>query len=164
VDPGRHVLTVREPGRPPLDVPVTIAPGEKKLLTLPRPPVPPPPPFFTPRRIGAIAAGGAGVVGLLVGAVTGGLTLAKKSVIDTHCGFPGDPFGCDATGLAATSAAKPLSVASTVGLVVGALGVGAGVVLFFTEPLPGASRGRGLGGVMLAAGPDGATLGLRGAF
>ena len=142
VDPGEHVLTVREPDRPPLDVRVTIGAGQKKLLTLPRPP---PPPLFTPRRIGALGAAGAGVVGLVVGAVTGGLTLAKKGVIDAHCDFKGDPYGCDATGLAATSAAKPLSVASTVGLVVGALGVGTALTLFFTERTGSDARALGLG-------------------
>jgi hypothetical protein len=161
VDPGEHVLTVRELDRSSLDVPVRIGAGEKKLLTLPRPP---PPPLFTPRRTGALGAGVAGVVGLLVGAVAGGLTLAKKGVIDAHCDFPGDPYGCDATGLGATSAAKSLSVASTVGFVVGALGVGASLVLFFTEPAGSGGRGLGLGGGMLTAGRDGTSFGLRGAF
>jgi hypothetical protein len=133
VDPGAHTLTVTEPDRPPLDVRVSIGVRQKSLLTLPRPP---PPPRFSPRRIGAIAAGSVGLVGLVVGAVAGGLTLAKKSVINVHCGFASDPYGCDATGLAATSAAQPLSIASTVGFVVGAVGLGVGLSLYFTDPAP----------------------------
>jgi hypothetical protein len=142
VDPGPHTLTVTEPDRPPLDVRVSIGVRQKSLLTLPRPP---PPPRFSPRRIGAIAAGGVGFVGLLVGAVTGGMTLAKKSVIKAHCGFPGDPYGCDTTGLAATSSAQPLSIASTVGFVVAAVGLGVGLSLYFTEPARAGTKQGGFG-------------------
>ena len=86
-------------------------------------------------------------------------------VIDAHCNFPGDAYGCDATGLAAASAAKPLSVASTVGLVVGAVGVGTGLALFFSDPSRGTTRGQGYWGAgLLTAGRDGTSFGLQGAW
>jgi hypothetical protein len=161
VDPGEQLLTVTEPGRPPFDVRVTVGPRQKKLLTLPRPP---PAPFFTPRVIGAVVAGGVGAVGLLVGVVTGGLTLAKKSTINAHCNFPGDPYGCDPTGLAATTSAKTLSVASTVGFVIGGVGLATGAVVFFTDPNRNPPSKQGLAGGMLTAGKDGTIFGLQGSF
>jgi len=166
VDPGNHVITIREPGRPPLRLEVSIAAREKKLVTLPRPPSAP---LFSNQRIGALVAGGVGVAGLFVGVVAGGLTLAKKSTINAHCNFPGDPGGCDATGLAATSTAKTLSSVSTTGFVIAAAGVGTGLALWFTD----SSTSNGQTGFVRSVRPDlnlglgttaPTTFSLRGAF
>ena len=76
------------------------------------------------------------VAGLLVGAITGGMALGKKSTVDANCGSAlhvADGV-CDPTGLSAANSLKRLGLASTIGFVVGAAGVGTGVVLFATEP------------------------------
>jgi hypothetical protein len=129
VDPGEHVVQVTEPDLPPAEVRIRVVAGQKMLFTLPRPAPPSP---FTPTRIAGISLGALGVVGLVVGAATGGAALAKKSVVKAHCNFPGDPYGCDTTGLAAANAGKTLATASTASLVVGAVAAATGVVLALT--------------------------------
>jgi hypothetical protein len=106
--------------------------------------------------------GVAGVAGLVVGGVTGGLTLAKKSTVGQHCGAAvgsTDSTACDQTGLAAVSSGRTLGWASTAALIAGGAGVAAAVVMFTTEP-----RGRQLSGGILAVGPDRAIAGIRGTF
>ncbi len=125
-DPGEHLVVVTEPGRPPLEVRIEVGAGEKKLVTLPRPSVPS---AFTPKRIAGVALGGLGVVGLAVGVGTGVATLSKKSIVRAHCDIPTDPYGCDATGLAASSSGKSLATASTASFVVAGVALAAGVVL-----------------------------------
>jgi hypothetical protein len=163
VDPGTHVITIREPGRPPYRLEVTVEAKQKKLLTLPRAPEAP---LLSNQRIAAVVAGSVGVVGLLVGAVAGGLTLAKKSTINANCDFAGDPGGCNPTGLSASTTAKTLSYVSTAGFVIGGVGVAAGLTIWFTDKSradasagyvrPGVSVGRG------STSPT--TFGLEGAF
>jgi hypothetical protein len=162
VDPGSHAITIREPGRPPFRLAVTLASKQRKLITLPRAPEPP---LLSNQRIGALVAGGIGVLGLLVGAAAGGATLAKKSTIKAHCDFPSDPGGCDPTGLAASATAKTLSYVSTAGFVVGALGVGSGLALWFTDRSEGAATTAVVQpDVRLGLGGAPTTLGLRGTF
>ncbi len=100
VDPGDHVLSTELPGGKAAEVHVTIQNGEERLLALPMPPPAPRAASSAPsaRRIGSYVAFGVGGVGLLLGAVTGGLAIAKKSVITRHCDFPSDPYGCDDVG------------------------------------------------------------------
>ena len=83
------------------------------------------------QRIGALVVGGVGVVGLTVGSFFGLQALSKKSEADKTCAGPrcstdeGVQFGNDAY------AAGNLS---TVGMVVGGVGLVAGAVLWFTAP------------------------------
>jgi hypothetical protein len=162
VDPGRHVITLVEPGRPPFRLEVTLAPTQKRLLTLPRAPEPP---LFTTQRIAAVATGAVGVAGLLIGAIAGGVALAKKKTVDAHCDFPGDPGGCDPTGLAASASGRTASYVSTAGFVIAALGVGTGLTLWFTDRPNGATTGSLQPALRLglAAGAP-TTLGVGGSF
>jgi hypothetical protein len=144
-DPGERLIVVTEPGRPPLEVRIDVAVGETKLVTLPRPAARS---AFTPKLVAGIAAGGLGVVGLAVGVGAGMATLAKKSVVRAHCDIPTDPYGCDATGLAASSAGKSLATVSTASFVVAGVALAAGVVLMIAgdpkltvRPTTGATSG-----------------------
>jgi hypothetical protein len=86
------------------------------------------------QRIVAIAAGGVGVVGLAVGTIFGLKTMSKKNTADDYCSGSecNDPRGVDA-GKEAHSAGN----VATVGMIVGAVGVAAGLTLWFTAPSQG---------------------------
>lgn len=158
-DPGEHTVAAKAPGGPRWEQKVTLNPGEKKTLTVEVRPPPaveqkppsaeqkPPPPLapndmprpnaLSSRRIAAYGIGGAGLAGVLVGSVLGGLTLGKKGVIRDHCGAAiqsNDETACDQTGLDAANAAKPLGLGSTIGFIMGLTFVTTAVVLIATEP------------------------------
>lgn len=162
IDPGDHVISTQAPGGPVSEQRITIAPGDKKQVTLevkgspavppaalaPSPPVRSAPPAASPlstgvaeaptgRRTAVYVAGGVGVAGLVVGGVLGALTLGKKSIVDEHCGsgiHSTDETACDATGLDATESASSLGLVSTIGFGVALAGIGAAAVLYWTEP------------------------------
>jgi hypothetical protein len=144
IDPGQHVVTLEVPGRVPAEHRFTLEKGQHSVVelavgaqvTAPAASLPPAAPV-TPvdssdkgRRLGAYVVGGAGAALVLVGAVTGGLAIGKKGVVDSDC--PG--LVCSPTGEAAVSAGKTLGTVSTIGFAVGAAGLAAGAVLFFTAP------------------------------
>lgn len=86
-----------------------------------------PPPEAPPSRsyAPAIVAFGVGAVGIGVGAVTGALAMSKASSIDKAC----PDKQCPASEKSDLDSAKTLGTVSTVGFVVGGVGVIAGVVL-----------------------------------
>jgi len=116
--------------------------GKTVSVTLHPPPKapPPPPPVFPPpepkkdarawQRPLAIGVGAAGAAGLVVGAIFGGLVLAKKGDVDKNC----TGAVCNATGFAAQKDAWSLSTVSTVAFVAGGALAAAGIVLWFTAP------------------------------
>src|SRR5262249_4700209 len=148
VDPGRHVVR-GESGSFSGEVVVVVAEGKAESVTVelkpssaPAPPPPAPAPEVKPspvpapppappvegdarsgQRVAAFVTGGVGAAALVIGGVTGGLTLAKKSTILANCGVPGDPTGCNDTGLSAASSAKTLGIVSDVGFAVGGAAV-----------------------------------------
>lgn len=191
VDPGEHVLTVEAPGRPPLEKKVTIARGQTLTLTLEVPsskspapvvsaavtasptatPKSPPPEGPGVRRTLVYALGGAGVAGVIAGGILGGLVLGNKGTIDAHCGAAigeADPSACDATGLDAGNAARDLGLGSTIAFSAGGAALAAAVILFVTEPKsPPPRTGKQAVSISVAPlrfGPEGAQLGVRGAF
>lgn len=160
IDPGEHVVTTQAPGRSAQEQRFTIQKGEKKTVELSvgsliptdtgplgggaqdtRPPPPPPSADsggeMSGQRIGAIAAGGVGVAGLLVGGITGALVLGKKSTVEAGCtevpGGGGQAACRDQSSLDAAESAQTLGLVSTIGFGVGIAGLAAGAVLFFTE-------------------------------
>lgn len=176
VDAGPLSLVVEAPGRPPLDASITLAPGESRRVELAASPAPATEPTTrTPapavhvepaRRTWVYVAGGVGLAGVAVGALTGALTIGKKSTIDDHC----KGLVCDAEGVDAADASKSLGLVSTVGFGVGLVGLGAAIVLFATEPRSPAATGRGSSGgspapapsmLTVGATPTGATASLR---
>ncbi|MEP7125787.1 MAG: hypothetical protein ABJE95_32955, partial [Byssovorax sp.] len=73
--------------------------------------------------------GGVGVAGVAVGAVTGILTLGKKSTVTAHC----TATACDRVGFDAESAGKGLSTISTLTFLVGGAALAAGVTLILVS-------------------------------
>ena len=116
------------------------------------------------QRTAAFVIGGVGVAGLGLGAVMGGLMLAKKGAVASGCvdTRPGEAV-CDSAGKAAAEAGKTFGLISTIGFVAGLAGVGTAVVLFVTAPAkPAKASALHIG--ILHAGPDGAVAGLGGRF
>jgi hypothetical protein len=142
VDPGEHVVVVSAAGREDRSFKVIVSEREIRSLTVePGPPLvtaavekpelavatdakKPLPPARSP-TVGYVVAG-VGVAGLIVGAVAGVLVMKKKAIVDEHCDASKQ---CDDEGLEATSSGKTWGMITTVGLVTGAVGVGAGTYL-----------------------------------
>lgn len=173
VDPGEHVVSTQAPGGPVQETRIHLAHGEKKRVELQVSGAAAPPADSSPpgRRAAVYVAGGVGVAGLVLGGVTGALTLGKKSVVREHCGSGiglSDPTACDQTGLDAAESASTTGLVSTIGFGVGLAGFGAAAILYLTEPTQsdmtaGATSRRIRAGV-LAAGPEGVVLGASGSW
>lgn len=87
-------------------------------------------------RAPAWIVGGLGVAALGVGVGFGLDAMSLKSKADGHC----PNRQCDATGLSDISDAKTAALVSTIGLVAGVVGVGAGTWLFFRASSSQSSR------------------------
>ena len=79
----------------------------------------------------ALVAGGVGVVGVAVGSIFG---LMAKSDNDQALKNCRTSTLCTPTGLTQTDDAKSAATVSTIGFVVGAVGLVGGAVLWFTAP------------------------------
>jgi hypothetical protein len=97
----------------------------------------------TKRKWGYVA-GGVGAAGIAFGAVTGIVTLSKKSTANANCSD--DRRVCNQVGKDANDSGKTFGTLSAVGLSVGVVGLAAGAYLLLTAP---------------AAPPDGAHSSLR---
>ena len=84
------------------------------------------PSAWTPLEIAGVVIGATGLVGVGVGAVTGGLALGKRSTADDNC----VEQICNAEGLDAVEGGKTLGDISTATLAVGGAALVAGLVLF----------------------------------
>lgn len=169
VDPGKHAIRAESPGLAPSEVALTIAPGKTETVTLePKPGVappalpppavvtPPPPAVVAPppspepappaasggstRRVLGIAGIAIGGAGVAVGAVTGGLAIAKHGSIATSC--PGGKclMSEESTLGPEVSTYQAFAGASTAGFVVGGVLAATGVVLLVTAPKAEAAR------------------------
>ena len=148
LDPGDVVFTVEAPASRTKKLtvtlkeghdltPVELGPLEVEGLVVPKPKVetvvvaPPPPAPSGPsglRTAGWVLAG-VGVASLVVGGVTGIMTLDRASTVKDHC--DGD-LACDPEGSSAASSGKTLSLVSTITVIGGVVGIGAGGVLLLT--------------------------------
>jgi hypothetical protein len=141
IDPGEHVVVVSAPGRITRSFKVIVSEREIRALDVaPGVPVASTPaepaavptsreaPLVSERKSPVLGyvLGGIGAAGLLTGAVAGALVLHEKGVVDDHCDAD---QRCDDEGLAATKSGKTWGVVTTVGLVTGVVGVGAGTYL-----------------------------------
>jgi hypothetical protein len=143
VDPGEHELEARAPGRQswtkrvdvpddPSDVAIAIP---KLSLAQPDDPKPnePATPTSDPassQRLAGWIVGGVGVVGLGLMAGFGAAAASQASSADEEC----DGSFCSRAGLDGHATARTSATISTVGLVVGVLGVGGGLTLLLTAP------------------------------
>jgi len=145
VDPGHLVVKVTADGMEPATRTLDLAPGKEEsvALTLTKAEAAPVAATTTttpgasstsdgsilkPLAIGAFALGGVGVV---VGAVTGIVALGKHSDLKTQC--PGG--SCDtSTSQSTLSSYNTMGALSTVGFIVGGVGLGGGLALFLLAP------------------------------
>jgi hypothetical protein len=98
------------------------------------PPPPPPPPADkgpgSRSRLPAYVAFGAGGAGIVLGSVTGVVSLTQTSTLKGHC--TGNV--CPPTDSSTLSSAKTMGWISTIGFGVGIAGIGAGVALLLLRP------------------------------
>jgi hypothetical protein len=157
IDPGPHHLVVTPDGGAAEKRSITVAESAREVVVID---LPPPsakpgasvgaPPVATPRRDllkPALASLGVGVVGLGVGAVLGGITLAKASAIRSHC----VDDVCPTAQQSAADSAHTTATISTVALVVGGVFAATGVTLLVLRPKaqgPSVSLGVGPGALV----------------
>ncbi|WP_438011414.1 hypothetical protein WME89_23860 [Sorangium sp. So ce321] len=148
VDPGEHTFRASAAGFAPVEVKLTLAERASETVALVLKPIAPPPSSASPappapapdrspvapsgssRTVLGIAALGLGGVGLAAGAVGGVLAMGKHSDLSERC--PGGR--CDASLQGDVDRYHAMGTLSTIGFVVGAVGVGAGAFLILTAP------------------------------
>jgi len=189
VDPGDHVIEASAPGKKPwkTTAKVTPTPGEQKVSVGPlendaKPPVAvvpapttappttpppatvasdtPPPNKGSGQKTAGYVALGVGGVGLVVGGVTGVMALSKNKTANDAC--PNDGACANAAAVDANSSAKSLATISTVGFIVGGVGLAAGIILLATAP--SSTPKTGSIHVLPTAGPGGGGLAAFGTF
>ncbi len=184
VDPGDHAIEASAPNKKPWKSTAKVAttPGEQKFSVGPleaeakapvavtptpastTPPVKvaedkPPPASGSGRKTAAFVALGIGGAGLIVGGVTGVMALSKNKTANDAC--PNDGACASKDAVDANSSAKSLATISTVGFIVGGVGVAAGAVLLLTAP---SAPKTGSIHVVPTAGPTGGGLAAFGTF
>lgn len=150
VDPGRHVIEVRAPGKTTWTKAVDVAASARVTVLVPTVDtfaddkpldvvVPPSPPSSEPATTSATSplltvgwvTGGAGALGLGMGAVAGLVAVSKDSESKGIC--PTTACG-DAAAIRANDAAKGWSTVSTIAFVGGAVLATTGIVLVVVAP------------------------------
>ena len=169
-NPGTYAVVVNAPGRPANTIEITLGEGETRTISLvvaaallpepaPEPapiaPVAPAPIDPPPHDAGSSLVttgwviGGVGAAGLVVGAITGGLTLDKKSISGANCDDVART--CNQLGSDANDAGRTLGTVTTVSWVIGAAALTTGVVMIVMSddghdvavlPTPGGLQGR----------------------
>lgn len=146
IDPGEHVVSATADGVAAEQHRITVAQSEHARLYLDLSPggtsevledggdTTPAPPPDEPSSGGvptaAYVAGGIGIVGIAVGAVTGFVALGKKSTIDDNC----PDRQCNAEGREAVDSGQSMATISTIGFGIGVVGLATGVVLWLVAP------------------------------
>ncbi len=154
IDLGEHILITGAPGYADAKSTLVLKEGERREVTvtpgLPVPSAPAivapppvvekplpldPPPSGNGQRTAGFVIGGVGVASLVVGAITGALTIGKKGDLEKLC--PSTQPLCDPGQkeaiLSVESSGKTLSTLSTITFLVGGAGLAAGVVLVLTS-------------------------------
>ena len=148
VNPGNHAIEAVAPDKKPWtsQVKVEPAPGTT-TVTVPifmsasaTPTATPEQGSWSTQRTVALAVGGVGVVGVVLGSVFGVQAIGKNTEAKDHC-RPDDPTLCDATGLGLRNELETAGTVSTVAFVVGGAALAGGVVLFLTAPAKGQTKG-----------------------
>jgi hypothetical protein len=140
VMPGQTEVVVETPGKPPVTKSVTVGAGGKESLTIDAaggkvetPPPPPPTPEVpvessdrSALRPWAFVAGGVGVVGLLTFTIAGLKANSVYNDLKNSCGAG----PCPSSKADDVSSGKSYQAVANIGLVIGVVGVAAGVTLF----------------------------------
>jgi hypothetical protein len=152
VDPGQHTFVFEAPGHTQITKSFLIQQSQKdrhEIVVFD----PAPPSSGAPadvglgtQKIAAITAGASGAVGLGLGAAFGALALSQKGTAQGIC--PGSTCATSA-GSDDWSKAKTSGTVSTVGFIVGGVGLAAGAVLWLTAPRTTAQVGLGPGALHL---------------
>jgi hypothetical protein len=146
LDPGDHVVRVSAPGRAARDYRFTLREAEVRALDvepgLPAAAKPGAPSQTAPsdgsaQKTAGYVIGAVGVAGLLTSAIAGYLLLDAKSTVDSDCDTD---KRCSQEGLDAAESGKTFGVVTTIGLAVGAVGLGAGSYLVLSAS-PDEERG-----------------------
>jgi hypothetical protein len=87
----------------------------------------------------ALAVGGAGVIGGVLGTIFGVKAIGKKSDADAAC-QPNEPNQCNAAGVALRHEEKSAGTISTISFIAGGVALAGGVVLFVTAPTGSAKK------------------------
>lgn len=142
IDPGAHTIEATGKGLQAWQTTVTIEakPGTTTvqvpaLVRAPDAgPTAVPQPYWGAQRIAGVSLAGAGLAGVVVGSILGGLALKRAGDLKNggHCSA--DLSVCDATGLPLRQGGQRMAHGSTAALVVGAAALGAGVVVFAIAP------------------------------
>jgi hypothetical protein len=159
LDPGDHEVVVRLAGRADARFRVRVDEGATKTVRVAVGPAVEAAPAGTlgaPRVVG-IALLGLSAGAIAAGAVTGAMTLHRKSLVDEHC----HAGLCDPSGVDAAAEGRTLSTVSTATFVGGAVGLALGAYLTITGP-----RWAGAPAVSVrpGVGPGVAAIGLGGSF
>jgi hypothetical protein len=86
----------------------------------------------TQRTLGVVV-GGAGVVALVVGAISGGVAISQSNTSKANCS-PTDPNFCNGAGVSARQGEQSAGTVSTVALVAGGALLAGGAMLVWTAP------------------------------
>lgn len=139
--PWQSVIVVKGPGGTftasiPALAPAGAVPVSAAVATSTPPPSEPPAPARETKGLGtqriiALLAGGVGVGGVIVGTVFG---LKSKSDHDEAANYCDGSRCTDPRGVSAGNSAHSAGTVSTVAMIVGGLGLAAGVTLWFTAP------------------------------
>jgi hypothetical protein len=133
VNPGVVAVRIEFPGRKPWSTSVTLkADGATTGITVPKLDNANEALLVThrPPTVGYVV-GGVGIASLVAGSVFGLLALDRKSTTDTECNDV--TRSCTAAGQAAASEGRTFGTLTTIGWVVGGVGLGAGLVLIVTH-------------------------------
>jgi hypothetical protein len=178
VDAGTFDVIVQAPGKPPVQQSVTTRLGDRRDVTVtavPSGPLVPgaPPGGDTPQpahgaklgglRIGAIAAGGVGVIGFIMFAAEGAASKSTYNTVNGACGGVQGcptPIGGRATVNSEISSGKTQQAVANAGLAIGVIGVATGATLLALSFRRAPDSGRPSGELVL--GPSWA--GVRGSF
>jgi hypothetical protein len=159
VDPGEHTVKVRAPGHEDREYTFSIKEGESRELSLELGPLAPQKPATASKPVLPWVLLGVGAAGIVGGVVTSVMIDADDKTVADHC----VDKRCDPTGLDAANRGQTLLWVNAASFGVGVAGVGAGLILLLTSDSPG-ERSPEHAQVVAGAAPDGAFLGVRGAF
>jgi len=146
VNPGTHKVEATADKRHPFSQEITLGIGDTKTVSIKVPPMvedkeapppkdeepPPTPPKPSTLPIPALVVGGIGVAALAGAGLFALKRSSIKSDLDGVCS--GDPPSCPADQEDAISSGRTYTTLTNVFMIVGIVGVGAGVVLWVTAP------------------------------
>ena len=152
IDPGDHILRALVPGAAPVQVTFSVVEKQQQKVDLvvpraghapepakvvpatPPPPVaPPPPPRPSQWQLpAALVAGGVGVAGLATGVITGLMAGSRYSKAQREC--PDHACIEGGEGWDTVQSFRTLRTVSTVGYIIGGVGLAAGTTFFLLAP------------------------------